>query len=126
MSDASSAFGWLRKRLAELRGAGVRDEPLLPRVAVVTDSAAALPEEVQQAFAAGALTRLKLSCTSGSVFAELPAVPGFSGEIRTVSGSVKSDLAMTRNGNFYTCGDGSVEISISSVSGSVTVSGWKD
>jgi len=71
VSDASSAFGWLRKRLAELRGAGARDEPLLPRVAVVTDSAAALPEEVQQAFAAGALSVVPMPVmVDGEIFSE--------------------------------------------------------
>lgn len=71
MTEPSSAFGWLRKRLAELRGGGAASGPTMPRVAVVTDSAAALPEELLASFGGGALTVVPMPVmVDGEIFSE--------------------------------------------------------
>lgn len=71
MNEPSSSFGWLRRRLAELRGAGAKQEPVQARVAVVTDSAAALPGELMAAFDAGALTVVPMPVmVDGEIFSE--------------------------------------------------------
>lgn len=71
MTESSSAFGWLRKRLAELRGSAAQPSALLPRIAVVTDSAAALPAEVIEAFGDGQLTVVPMPVmVNGEIFSE--------------------------------------------------------
>ena len=69
----------------------------------------------------GAFGELEAGTTSGSVTASLPEQPGFSGEVRTTSGSVRSALALKKEGNTYFCGDGSGKISIHTTSGKVTL-----
>ena len=65
--------------------------------------------------------KLRISSTSGSVTAAVSPEPGFTADINTVSGSVNTDVAVTRNGNRYICGDGSMEIDVSTVSGSIRI-----
>ena len=62
---------------------------------------------------------LKIGSTSGCVDAQLPAEPGFTCTVGTAGGSFSSDLALTKNGNTYTCGDGSAVCSISTTSGDI-------
>ena len=62
---------------------------------------------------------LKIGTTSGSVDAELPAEPGFTAEISTTSGDFNSDLALFKDGNTWSCGDGSAKLAISTTSGDV-------
>ena len=62
---------------------------------------------------------LKIGSTSGCVDAYLPAEPGFTCTVDTASGSFSSDLALTKNGNTYTCGDGSAVCGISTTSGDI-------
>ena len=69
----------------------------------------------------GAFSDLKINSTSGNVTASLPATPGFAGSIATVSGSFSSDLQLAKNGNTYTCGDGSGTVSIGTTSGDVKI-----
>jgi len=69
----------------------------------------------------GAFSELEAGSTSGSVTAALPDRPGFSGEVKTTSGSVESALAMRKEGNTYSCGDGSARVNIHTTSGNVTL-----
>lgn len=67
----------------------------------------------------GKLEKLTVDATSGSVTAALPEAPGFTAEVRTTSGDFSSDIALTRDGNRYVCGDGSAAVSIGTTSGNV-------
>ena len=62
---------------------------------------------------------LKIGSTSGSVTARLPAEPGLTCTADTTSGSFSSDLALAKDGNRYTCGDGSAAVSIDTTSGNI-------
>ena len=67
----------------------------------------------------GKLEKLTVDATSGSVTAALPETPGFTADVRTTSGDFSSDIALTRDGNRYVCGDGSASVSIGTTSGNV-------
>ena len=69
---------------------------------------------------------LKAASTSGSVTATLSGVPGFTARITTVSGSINTDLAVTKQGSSYSCGDGSGRAEITTTSGNVWLTGIKD
>ncbi len=62
---------------------------------------------------------LKASTTSGTITAELPEQPGFTAQINTVSGSINYDMALSRDGNRYICGDGSAKAELGSTSGNI-------
>lgn len=64
---------------------------------------------------------LKIGTTSGNVSVNLAAEPGFTCKVSTASGSFSSDLALTKNGNAYTCGDGSASCSIDTTSGDIRI-----
>ena len=64
---------------------------------------------------------LKIGTTSGSVSVKLPADPGFACRVDSTSGSFSTDLALTKNGDTYTCGDGSAQCSIDTTSGDVRI-----
>ena len=64
---------------------------------------------------------LKIETTSGPVNVNLPAEPGFTCTVSTSSGSFGSDLALTKDGNNYTCGDGSARCSIGTASGDIRI-----
>lgn len=64
---------------------------------------------------------LKIGSTSGSVSVNLAADPGFTCRVDTASGSFSSDLALVKNGNTYTCGDGNARCSISTSSGNIRI-----
>lgn len=68
-----------------------------------------------------AFTDLKVGSTSGSVSLKLPAEPGFTLKAGTASGSFTSDLALTKDGDTYTCGDGSARCSIDTTSGDIRI-----
>ena len=68
---------------------------------------------------AAAVGSLKIGTTSGSVTAKLPAEPGFTCSVDTTSGSFSSDLALVKDGNRYSCGDGSASVSIDTTSGDI-------
>ena len=72
-------------------------------------------------FTVKAFESVKIGSTSGSVQAFLPAAPGFTAEISTTSGSVTAQLPLTKDGNRYSCGDGSGKVTIGTTSGNVTV-----
>ena len=67
------------------------------------------------------IERLKINVTSGDVVAALPETPGFTCEATMTSGSFKSDIAVTNNGNTYTCGDGSMKCEIHTTSGNIRI-----
>lgn len=72
-------------------------------------------------FSAGAFEELKAGSTSGGITVRLPAEPGFTVEASTTSGSFNSDIAMGKEGNRYTCGDGSAKCVLSATSGDIRV-----
>ena len=65
---------------------------------------------------------LKISTTSGGVNAYLPAAPGFTAKIGTVSGRIEQQLPMTKQGKTYVSGDGSGSVEIKTTSGNITIS----
>ena len=67
----------------------------------------------------GKMNSLDIDATSGSVTAALPAEHGFTAHVHTTSGTFNSDIALTRNGDDYVCGNGSVKVSIDTTSGNV-------
>lgn len=69
--------------------------------------------------AVGAFEDLSVDTTSGSVTAELPAEPGFAGEVSSTSGSVDSAIALEKDGKTYRCGDGSAHLKIHTTSGDI-------
>lgn len=63
---------------------------------------------------------IKADSTSGKVHICLPEGTGFTAKVDTVSGSVKGNMPMQREGkNTYTNGDGSCRITVDTVSGNV-------
>ncbi len=68
-----------------------------------------------------AFRELKISTTSGNVSVNLPAEPGFTCKVSTSGGSFSSSLALTKDGNAYTCGDGSASCSIGTTSGDIRI-----
>ena len=67
----------------------------------------------------GKMNSLDIDATSGNVTAALPAEPGFTAHVGTTSGAFNSDIALTRNGDDYVCGNGSVKVSIDTTSGNI-------
>lgn len=65
--------------------------------------------------------KLKIGTTSGNVNVNLPAEPGFTCKVSTASGSFSSDLPLAKDGNAYTCGDGSASCSINTTSGDIRI-----
>ena len=68
-----------------------------------------------------ALESLKIDTTSGAVTAKLPEDPGFTCKVSTASGSFSSDIGLAKNGDTYSCGDGSARISVDTTSGNVLI-----
>ncbi len=68
-----------------------------------------------------AFSDLKIGTTSGGVTVNLPADPGFTCRINTASGSFGSDIALVKDGDTYTCGDGSARCSIGTSSGDIRI-----
>ena len=62
---------------------------------------------------------LKIDSTSGSVTVTLPTAPGFTCKVSTASGSFNSDIALSKSGDTYACGDGSGSIDIHTTSGNI-------
>ena len=57
--------------------------------------------------------------TSGTITAELPEQPGFTAQISTTSGHIEYDMALSRDGGRYVCGDGSAKAELDSTSGDI-------
>ena len=73
----------------------------------------------------GKVNSLDIGCTSGEITAALPAEPGFTLQVETTSGDFNTDMSLTKNGDIYTCGDGSARINIGATSGNVRVEAWQ-
>ena len=74
----------------------------------------------------GKLEKLSASATSGSVTAKLPAEPGFTLNADMTSGSFSSELALTKDGKQYVCGDGSGKVSIGTTSGNIRIEPYEE
>ena len=72
-----------------------------------------------------AFGKMKIGATSGSVDAELSAEPGFTAEVSTTSGDFSSDMPLAKNGNTWSCGDGSAKLEIGVTSGNVKITELK-
>ena len=68
-----------------------------------------------------AFQELKIHTTSGKVDVKLPAEPGFTCKVDSSSGDLTTALSLAKNGNQYTCGDGSARCSIDTSSGDITL-----
>ena len=62
-----------------------------------------------------------IGTTSGKVTLKLGTDPGFTCKIGSVSGDFTTGLSLTKNGDTYTCGDGSGRIRIGTTSGDITL-----
>lgn len=69
-----------------------------------------------------AFKELKIHTTSGKVNVKLPTEPGFTCKVDSASGDLTTALSLTKDGNTYTCGDGSAKCSIDTTSGDITLS----
>lgn len=67
----------------------------------------------------GSAKNISLDSTAGSVTLRLPTEPGFTCRVSTTAGSFNSPLSLQKDGKTYTCGDGSIQCSISTTAGSV-------
>ena len=65
------------------------------------------------------MEKLDIGATSGNVTVKLPEEPGFTAKVDMTSGSFTYDIALTRNGDKYICGDGSGTVEIDTTSGNV-------
>ena len=71
--------------------------------------------------AMAAFDDLKIWTTSGNVFMDLPGEPGFTCKIDTASGAFSSGVALTKNGDVYTCGDAKARCVIDTSSGDIFI-----
>ena len=62
-----------------------------------------------------------LNAISGEINLFLPGGIGFVANVNSTSGSFNSDFALKRNGNTYTCNDGSAQIDLTTTSGNISV-----
>ena len=62
---------------------------------------------------------LNADSTSGRISAVLPEHPGFTAQLDTVSGKIDYNLAFSRKGDQYVCGDGSAKVDLGSTSGNI-------
>ena len=69
---------------------------------------------------------LNVSTVSGSVRLSLPKDQGFAADFSTVSGSLNNNVSAQRTGNRCVLGDGSANISVSTVSGSFTLAAYQE
>lgn len=69
----------------------------------------------------GSLTEADFDSVSGSVTLDLPSGSGFDAKFKTVSGEFSSDFSLKPDGSHYTCGDGSLKLDFSTVSGNVKI-----
>ncbi len=68
-----------------------------------------------------AFAGMKVGSTSGNVTLNLPAEPGLTLKAGTNSGSFSSGLALEKDKDTYTCGDGSAVCEISTTSGDIRI-----
>ena len=68
-----------------------------------------------------AFKKLKIHTTSGKVDVKLSTEPGFTCKVDSASGDLTTALSLAKDGNKYTCGDGSAECAIDTTSGDITL-----
>lgn len=66
---------------------------------------------------------LEIGATSGKVSVSLPEETGFTARLKTVSGDVRYDLPLAKEGSSYVCGDGSGKLNIDTTSGDISIKG---
>lgn len=69
---------------------------------------------------------LQIEATSGDIEASLPSEPGYRASVDTTSGRFDSEVALTRDGSAYACGDGSGRLKIDTTSGNVLLKDEND
>ncbi len=67
-----------------------------------------------------------VSSTAGSISLALPADAGFTAQADTVSGGIHVNLPAIKTGNVYVFGDGAAQITLSSVSGGITIEEYRE
>ena len=72
-----------------------------------------------------AFGQMHIGATSGSVNAALSAAPGFTAKVSTTSGDFSSDIPLSKDGNSWSCGDGSAALEIGTTSGDVKLAELK-
>lgn len=72
-----------------------------------------------------AFEQMKINATSGSVDLELSSDPGFTAKVSQTSGDFDSTLALAKDGDTWSCGDGSGKLEIGTTSGDVRVTELK-
>lgn len=68
----------------------------------------------------------RLSTTSGGVALALPDNAGFTARVDTVSGGVHVNLPAAKDGDRYVSGNGAAQITLSSVSGGITLDAYRE
>ena len=66
---------------------------------------------------------VKMNTVSGSIYLLIPSDSGFTAEISTVSGKINCSIPVTTNNKKMVAGNGASKIRLSSVSGSLNISG---
>ena len=66
-----------------------------------------------------AFSDLTIDVTSGNIAAALPSEPGYRADVSTTSGKFDYTVPLTRDGDGYTCGDGSGSVRIHATSGDI-------
>lgn len=66
---------------------------------------------------------VKMNTVSGSIYILIPSDSGFTAEISTVSGKINCSIPVTTNNKKMVAGNGASKIRLSSVSGSLNISG---
>lgn len=64
-----------------------------------------------------------MNTVSGSIYLLIPSDSGFTAEISTVSGKINCSIPVTTNNKKMVAGNGASKIRLSSVSGSLNISG---
>ena len=71
-----------------------------------------------------ALSNFEANGVSGDITLTIPANTGFQLEFDTSRGNLRSAFVATEKGNKYTCGDGSVAMTVDTVSGDLILKGY--
>ena len=70
----------------------------------------------------GEVKKATAGATSGNIDILLRKGQGFTADVTTTSGSIRNGIAVTKSGNRYTAGDGSMTIQLNATSGNITLS----
>lgn len=64
---------------------------------------------------------ITMECASGDLDLTLPPDSGFTASIESFSGDLESEFEISKNGNYYVCGDGSCKIELNCASGDIRI-----